>query len=55
MKHDIHAATCCDRCKFSRQDFNGSNILGITCDFLGINRQLIPVSCEYRSALQFLV
>ena len=42
----------------SRQDFSGSNshydFLSSTCDFLGINRQLIPVSYEYRSVLQLL-
>ena len=50
MKHDIQLRPVTD--VNSRQDFNWSNILGITFDFLCVNRQLIPVSCEYRSVLQ---
>ena len=37
----------------SRQNLNRSTIV-ITCDFLGINSQLIPVSFEYRSVLHLL-
>ena len=51
MIHDIQLLVVQD--VNNKQDFSGRNMhshydfLGITCDFLGINRQLIPVSCEY--------
>ena len=46
MKHDIQLRAVTD--VNSRHHKTSVEVtLGITCDFLGINRQLIPVSCEY--------